>query len=278
MDSLESLKAGRLDECLAALQQQVRAQPDKVAHRIFLAQLLLVMGQFERALNQLTVAAQLDALAIPMAQTYRETVQAERLRGEIFAGRRSPLLFGEPEPWMAWMLEALKADALQRPAQAAELRAQAFEGAPAISGHFNDTPFAWIADADPALGPMLEALVDGRYCWIPMQRIAKVECEPPRDLRDCFWMPAEFTWATGGQSIGLIPVRYPATVAEGDHALLLARRTEWRETAGGAVYGLGQRVFATDGDDFALLDLRTLVLDVPGPAAAAQAPAENSGA
>ncbi len=277
MDSLESLKAGRLDDSLKALQQQVRSQPDKASHRIFLAQLLLVMGQWERALNQLNVAAQLDPLAIPMAQAYREAVQAERLRDQIFAGQRSPMVFGEPESWVALMVEALRADSLQRGEQAAALREQAFADAPAISGEFNGKPFAWIADADPTLGPILEALVDTKYYWIPLQRIHKLVCEAPVDLRDRVWLPAEFTWANGGQSVGLIPVRYPATLATGDHDLMLARRTEWRELPDGSVQGLGQRLFATDGDEYGLLDLRTLTLDLPEGAASGAVPDEAGG-
>ena len=55
--------------------------------------------------------------------------------------------------------------------QAAAVREQAFEqrrSRPAIA---DDQPFAWIADADTRLGPVLEAIINGRYFWVPFQRI-----------------------------------------------------------------------------------------------------------
>ena len=82
-------------------------------------------------------------------------------------------------------------------AQARELRAKAFEAAPAISGTINEKPFEWLADADMRLGPILEAIVDGRYFWIPFQNIREIEIEKPQDLRDLVWTPAKFTWSSG---------------------------------------------------------------------------------
>ena len=43
-----------------------------------------------------------------MVHAYREAIRCEVLRTEIFAGRRKPLIFGEPPHWMAWLLESLR--------------------------------------------------------------------------------------------------------------------------------------------------------------------------
>lgn len=64
----ELLRAGRLDDALKALQEQVRSQPSNATLRIFLFQLLAVMGQWARAQNQLKVVGELDASALPMVQ------------------------------------------------------------------------------------------------------------------------------------------------------------------------------------------------------------------
>ncbi len=66
----------------------MRKDPANAKHRIFLFQLLAVLGQWERAMNQLNVAGELDAGTLAMVQTYREALRCEVLRGEIFAGRR----------------------------------------------------------------------------------------------------------------------------------------------------------------------------------------------
>src|SRR5215470_8672345 len=58
-----SLKNGDVAAALAHLQEQVREQPSNAKLRIFLFQLLCVRGEWERALNQLKVATELDARA-----------------------------------------------------------------------------------------------------------------------------------------------------------------------------------------------------------------------
>ncbi|RYF01987.1 MAG: virulence protein SciE type, partial [Oxalobacteraceae bacterium] len=105
--------------------------------------------------------------------------------------------------------------------------------------------------------------------WIPLQNVAEVTLEPPVDLRDQVWMPANFTWTNGGEAIGFIPTRYPGSAAAEDRLLALARRTEWvphGPEAAGWVTGLGQRMFTVGETEVALMDMRRLVFDAP-PAA-----------
>jgi type VI secretion system protein ImpE len=249
------IRDGDLAGALAALQDAVRKNSADPKLRVFLFQLLSVLGQWNRALTQLNVAGELNAGALPMVQTYREAIQCEALRAEIFAGRRAPMLFGEPQPWMAQLAEALKLDASDA-SQAASLRAQAFESAPASPGSIDGQDFAWLADADGRLGPVLEAIVNGRYFWIPFMRIARIEIDPPTDLRDAVWTAATFTWTNGAQTVGLIPTRYPGS-EEADDALRLARRTEWVGEAGSERV-LGQRMFTSDGGDYPLMDVRLI--------------------
>ncbi len=255
---LSTLKAGQLGRTLQLLQQEVRQRPADAGCRVFLFQLLAVMGQWERALGQLEVAGELDAGTLAMVHAYREAIRCERWREQVFAGARAPLLFGAPRPWMAQMVEALRQDAGGDEAGAARLRAAALERAPAVAGSIDGEPFSWLADADPRLGPMLEWIGNGNYYWIPMQHVARLQLEAPADLRDQVWMPATLTLVNGGEMVGLVPTRYPGTVASMDDALLLARRTDW--VAGGAdsQVGVGQRLFATDSADHALMDTREI--------------------
>jgi type VI secretion system protein ImpE len=166
---------------------------------------------------------------------------------------------GEPAPWMSLLVEANRVLASGAAAEAASLRDAAYEAAPAVGGVANGQAFAWIADADPRLGPVLEAVVEGKYYWVPFVRIGKVAIEPPADLRDQVWMPAQFTWSSGGESMGFIPTRYPGS-QNGSGDVALARRTEWSEGESWQL-GLGQRMLATDEFDVALMDLRTLVIE-----------------
>ena len=60
---------------------------------------------------------------------------------------------------------------------------------------------------------MLEAVINGRYYWVPFSRLTKIELEPPEDLRDMVWMPAHLQFENGGESVALIPTRYPGSEA-----------------------------------------------------------------
>ena len=197
-----------------------------------------------------------------MAQTYREGIVCEVYREKVFSGEKEPLIFGEPQEWTALMIEALKAQAQGKAEQAADIRARAFDAAPAVSGKIDGEAFEWIADADMRLGPLLEIIVNGRYFWMPFAAIAKAIIEPPADLRDAVWTPATLTLANGGQIVALIPTRYAGTVDAGSNWEKLARSTKWTDLGADTFAGIGQRLLTTDLGDTALMDLRTLELDV----------------
>lgn len=269
----QALKEGDVQRALKLLTEQVRAHPQDAKLRVFLFQLLCVLGQWDRALNQLNVSLELDPATLPMVQTYREAIACEALRAKVFAGEKVPMLFGEPEPWIALLIEALLREGRGEPDAARELRTQALDQAPATAGTADGQAFGWIADGDTRLGPTLEAVINGRYYWLPWNRLSKVEIDPPQDLRDAVWMPAHFEFTNGGEVVGLIPTRYPDTDLAAGDALALARRTDWRETAPGVFVGLGQRLVATDTTEFGLMDLRTVEL-AEAPASAATAPTD----
>jgi type VI secretion system protein ImpE len=256
----EKLRAGDLSACLVDLQAEVRRNPADSKPRIFLAQLLMVLGEWDRALTQLNVVAEMDAASIPMTRAYSAAIQCERLRGSILRGERSPLIFGDPEPWLALLVQGLAALGAGRAEQADAIRTEAFEAAPATAGALNGTAFEWIADADSRLGPVLEVLLNGAYYWVPFHRISAVEFEQPEDLRDLVWLPAQFTWANGGEAVGFVPTRYAGTESAADSALRLARKTEWTPVGAEAFSGLGQRVLATSADEVPLLEVRELRL------------------
>lgn len=261
MNGDDRLQGDNLEEALSQLQDKIRSEPAEARHRIYLFQLLAILGRWDRALTQLNVLADLDTDSIPMVGTYREAIQCEALRAEIFAGERTPVIVGEPEEWTALLLESLRLTAAGNHTQAEELRAQAFEAAPATSGTLDGESFTWIADADSRLGPMLEIIINGRYAWVPFHRISRITVEEPVDLRDLVWMPAHFTWSNGGELVGLIPTRYTGTEASDDPQHLLSRKTEWTEVGGDTYLGRGQRMLTTDDGDHALMDIREIELD-----------------
>ena len=224
-------------------------------------------GQWERALNQLDVAAELDAEHARDGADVPRGPRCELLRAEVFAGKRSPMIFGEPEQWLALLIESLLAGGpdgqREQTASSASVRSRPRPRPPAT---IDGDAFDWIADADMRLGPVCEAIVNGRYYWIPFARLTRLDIEAPADLRDVVWTPAHFQFTNGGEAVGLIPTRYP-----GSEARRRALRLAPQDGVGGGRHrglpGLGQRVLATDGGEYPLLDVRSIVFEASEPGA-----------
>ena len=254
------LQAGDPEAALQALQDQVRNNPTDAKLRIFLFQLMAVNGQWKRAQVQLELAGELDAEALPMLLAYRDVLNCELHREAVFEGKSKPLIFGEPEEWVAMLVEAQQAFAKGDLDLYSTLNAQAFENADACSGKINDESFTWLADADQRFGPVFEFIFNGQYYWVPMSRLRSLRTEEPTDLRDLVWLPAEVTWTNGGKLMVMLPARYPRLKGVSGPGLL-SRRTDWVSHTEDIFEGTGQRAFATDQQDYSLLQVRSIVLD-----------------
>jgi type VI secretion system protein ImpE len=261
----EYLRQGQLPEALASLQEQVRNDPANSKYRILLFQLLAVLGQWERALKQLDVIRGMDDSALAMVHLYRSAIASEMFREQVFRGEREPVFLGQPEEWQALLLQALKLTAEGKHAAAEDVRSRAFELAPTSGGTLNGAAFAWIADADPRLGPTLEVIIDGGYRWVSFAHIRTLTVEAPEDLRDVVWLPAHILWQSGGEAYALIPTRYPGS-AQRAAALALSRRTEWEQAVDGVYLGYGQRMLATDADEYPLMEVRVVEFAPQGQA------------
>src|SRR5688500_12572914 len=170
------------------------------------------------------------------------------------------MIFGEPDQWLALLIESLLSRATPAADQSETLRQRAFDAAPASAGSVDGQPFEWIADADMRLGPVCEAVINGRYYWVPFSLVARIDLEAPVDLRDCVWMPAHFQFSNGGEAVGVIPTRYPGSESAADSQVRLARKTIWDETAPDVFHGVGQRILSTDSGDHPLMDVRSIVI------------------
>jgi len=245
---------------LLALQEEVRAKPQDSRLRIFLFQLLCILGDWRRAHTQLSVLADLDPATLAMVEMYRGALHCEALRADVFAGRRTPLVLGEPLPWLGHLVEALKLEASACYGVAVELRQAALEQARTVPGEIDGAAFDWIADADSRLGPVCELILNGKYYWVPFERIERLSLEVPEDLRDVVWLPAHIRFANGGESVALVPSRYPHSENDLDSAIQLGRKTLWDEVAPGSFHSRGQRMFATSGGEYPLLTTRLIEL------------------
>ncbi|MFN0184899.1 MAG: type VI secretion system accessory protein TagJ [Aquabacterium sp.] len=270
----QAIRDGDPQAALQHLTAAVRAKPADPQLRIFMAQLLCVLGAWERAHTQLNVVADMDAETGPMRETVGHAIRCELLRADVFAGKRTPMVFGQPDQWLALLIESLLQSGQGNTAMALDLAARAMEDAPATSGRIDGQAFDWLADGDGRLGPVLEACVNGRYYWVPFSRLSRVNFEPPQDLRDVVWVPAYLTFSNGGETVAFVPTRYVGTTETGDPAMLLSRKTTWTEAGPDRWHGLGQRVLISSAGEHDLLGIRSIEFDEAS--ASAQPDAEQS--
>ncbi|MEN4917265.1 type VI secretion system accessory protein TagJ [Achromobacter spanius] len=254
---------GQLDE----VQSHIRRRPADADLRAQLFQLLVAQGDWTRASEQLNLCAQLSEQARPMAALYAGAIAAEREREAVLGGSGEPALLENPGDWMRTLMSALRVET-QSTVQAAALRAQAFEEAASRAGSIGGAtqsesqPFQWICDGDSRLGPVFEFFAAGRYVWLPFSSLKRVRLLAPDGLCDVVWAQAEVELEGGRALQGLVPARYPPMPGERmvdlPDPVKLGKMSDWRLLHGDTYAGVGQKMWLTDVDEFALLDVRSL--------------------
>ena len=284
--SLTSLHRTPIATRIDDVQQRIRRAPGDADLRAQLFQLLVVRGDWDRAVEQLRLSAKLNRQAVPTAMAYEQAIEAERQREAVFAGTAEPTIFGDSPGWLEGLLLALRSTA--EPAEKlAPLRASALDLAPAVAGVLTHAPddteaaFAWVTDGDSRLGPICEVFFNGRYGWVPFSALATVRFIAPQGLCDLVWAQAELTLLDGRVQQCLVPARYPAAPgrahATDDDAIALGRLTEWLPLHGDTYAGIGQKMWLTDTGEYGLLDLREIRFDaVPDAPAGGDADAAHA--
>ena len=235
MIAKQLFEAGKVTEAIQALSSHLRDHPADVHSRTFLFELLCFAGEHDRAEKQLSVLAKGGQQAEMGAVLYYSALHGERTRLEIFRKQAFPRTpdgkAPEPPP-----------------------------------GKINGRPFQTIRDADPDIGPRLEIFAAGAYMWLPFAHIASLHMEAPKRLRDTLWAPASIRTgpAFKGTELGevLIPVIYPFSWKHPDESVWLGRMTAWGEDDQGVQYPSGQKIFLVDGEEFPLLEVRTIEFEV----------------
>jgi len=225
--------AGHVSEAITVLGAWLRDNPADVPQRTFLFELLCFAGQYDRAEKQLSVLSQGGKEAQLGATVYYAALHAEKERNELFRSQSFP----------------------------------ATQASDQFAGTLNGKPFKTFRDADPDIGARLEVYAAGAYLWIPICHIASINMEAPKHLRDTIWPSAMVMTGPSfkGTELGqvIIPAIYPFSWKDSDESVWLGRSTVWGADEEGREYPSGQKVFLVDGEEFPLLDIRTLQFDTP---------------
>ena len=243
MNSIDDqLRDADLDGARASLVAQVQADPAAVKPRLALADLLIVLGDLERADIHVNAVQELDVSYGMAVALSRQLIRAAVWRRETFDAGRPPELVSPRTPSVDLALAALLAERDGSDAPAGEPDALA-----AIHGTVDDRPFTGWRDADDRTAGVLEVLTStGNYVWVPLEHVRAIRLQPVERLRDLVWRAAELEIADGSAGVVYLPTIYHAPAAEQTAQHRLGRATDWVE--GPRVRGLGLRTWLV-GDD-----------------------------
>jgi type VI secretion system protein ImpE len=254
--------AGRLDDAIAAAQAALRKAPTDLGARVLLGELLAFSGNLERADLVLDAASAIDPSTALVVAEFRQLIRADTARRQLFRDGRVPEFLADPTETQRLQLAALVAfragdlPAAMRQAQAAE------EARPHTPGRHGDVVFDDMRDADDLLAGSFEVLTStGKYFWIPAERVQTLEFHAPKRPRDLLWRRASMSVAEGPDGEVYLPAIYATDEAVSD-TLRLGRETDWRETAGAPVRGVGQRMFIVGEDAVPMMELGAFRFDL----------------
>ena len=264
MNAKDLFDAGELSAAVEQLNQEVRVHPTDSRLRTFLFELLCFAGDYQRAERQLDVIAQQSANLELGTQTYRRVLAGERGRIAVATEDSLPTFLLEPPPFVALHLAALRHLGEDKPAEARVLLTQAAEAHPAVRGKVDGQAFSDFSDGDVVLSPFLEAIIRGRYVWVPFAQIRRFTVAAPKHLRDLLWAPGTLETLSGPSGEIFLPVLYSGSFRHQDDLVKLGRMTDWEDAGEGLRRGVGQRMFFVDDGEKSILEIREVEFNVNG--------------
>ena len=264
MSAHDLFHEGKLDEALAAQSEPVRNHPTDQSRRIFLAEILCVTGDLDRADKQLDTVGHQDPKAMPVATIFRHLIRAAQARIDCFETGRVPDLLGELQGSSRLLLQSLVHLRGGDNAQALGLIEQAEAERVRPRGVSGETPFDDFRDLDDVTASILEVFTSaGQYYWVPLERVELIEFREPERPRDLLWRPARLIVRDGPDGEVFLPCLYPGASSQTNPMLRVGRETEWLGGEGSPVRGVGQRIFLVGEEAVPMLELTTLSFEPP---------------
>jgi type VI secretion system protein ImpE len=259
MNARELYEAGRLQEAIAAMSDEVKKNPTDVGRRGFLCELLCFAGQLERADVQLDAIGHQDPQSMPGVSLWRQLIRAEQARQQFHADGRVPEFLAPPSPALCLHLEASVLLREGKAEEAGRLLARAEAERPKAAGTCDGQKFEDLRDLDDLTAPFFEALTStGKYYWVPMERVELVEFRPPARPRDLLWLRAHMVVRDGPDGEVYLPTLYAGAHADPDDRTRLGRATDWRGGGGAPVRGAGLRTLLVGDADRTILEIKEL--------------------
>jgi type VI secretion system protein ImpE len=225
--------------------------------------LLCFKGDYPKTDTHLDLIGSQDQKYGVAVALFRQLVRAATARRQFHAEGRVPEFLTPASDELKLRLRASIELREGRSTEAASLLSQAEALRPKVQGTCNGQPFDDLRDLDDLCASFLEVLTStGKYYWVPLAQVARLELRPLGRLRDLLWRPASLKVHQGPSGEVFLPVLYAGSDASDDPRIQLGRATDW---IGQPVRGIGQRELLVGTSVVVLSDIQTL--EVPEAAA-----------
>ena len=195
---------------------------------------------------------------------FRQLIRGETTRREFYTKGHVPEFLDLPNEVMKLHLEASIHLREGNGAEAAKLLAEAEEKRPKISGKCDGTSFDDFRDLDDLTSAFAEVITsNGKYYWIPWERIEFIEFREISRPRDLLWRRAHMVVAGGPDGEVYFPTLYYGSHSDEDQRVRLGRVTDWKGGDGTPVLGIGQRTLLVGNEDRTILQLKNVEFENP---------------
>lgn len=266
MEPVELFQAGKLSEAIESAIAKVKADPTNIDDRSFLCEMLCFQQDFDRADKQLD---SMSAMADPELGTgiseFRHLIRAAVARRDAFDRGELPELVVPSTPEIEKRLKALVALRQDDRAAAAELIAEANNREQTISAKVDGKAVDDFRDFDDLLWNVCEVMTaNGKYMWVPLDKVKSICFEPLQYARDQIWRRAEIDVEDGPEGRVFIPVIYQTCGQDVEEPVQLGRVTQFVELPDEVYLCQGRREYLIDGEERSILEISEIEIETTG--------------
>ncbi|MCC5825384.1 type VI secretion system accessory protein TagJ [Alkalimonas sp.] len=250
----ESIVQGHLLEARQRLETLLKDDPLSLDLRSMYVELLCVLGELEKADQQLDMMVRQHPDCLMGAVNLRQLIRAQTARQDFYQGGMTATLFAEADASFEALL-SLHLALREGQIAAAEQAAQQLESLrqPA-QFELNGETVQEIRDLDDSLAGYLELLgTDGKFYLAKFSEIESLELQPVKSIIDMAWRRVNISIVDGPQGEAFLPVCY---IASSKELSRLGRETDWHEHGDHLVTGLGQKMLLVNDQAMPLTQLR----------------------
>lgn len=239
-DIKELIKQQKINEACSFCINQLREDPLAVNTRALYIELLCLLGELEKADQQLDLMLRQHPDYVAGVVNLRQLIRAASARRDFYHAGMTASVFGEPDPMFKAQLTlrlALHEQDLQS-AIAAATELESNRGSAPVMVNGDD--YAVIRDLDDSLNGYLELFgTDGKFYLAKFDEIEHLAFKPAQSLLDTVWRRAEVFIKNGPQGEVFVPMTY---MGSSDISSRLGRDTDWQQHDDRLVIGTGLKM------------------------------------